>query len=188
MLPSPTTDRYEATSLREAGNVHIKRAFERKVRALTARPFIATGTAKTCVTLDRNLRCLVSDGDWDMVVDMHTNYAGDNTGPNPGVLVRGAFASCLAVGYAMWAARLGVVLDSLEVTVEADYDARGEFAVDESVDPGYQAVRYTVRVESESTDTEVMQVLDTADRYSSIRDLYARSIPIERSVEFLNND
>jgi uncharacterized OsmC-like protein len=164
----------------------IKEAFERKVRAMTARPFIAQGTATTRVTLDKNLRCNVQDGDWHLVVDMHSNYAGDNAGPNPGVLARGALGSCLTIGYAMWAARLGVVFDQLEVIVEADYDARGEFAVADDVDPGYLALRYTVRVASDAPDEEVIRVLNTADRYSSIRDVFARAIPIERTVDFVD--
>ena len=164
----------------------IREAFERKVRAITARRSIARGTATTRVRLDRNLRCTLQDGDWSLVVDMHRNYAGEETGPNPGVLARGAFGSCLTIGYAMWAARLGVTFDQLEVTVEADYDASGEFAVDDEVDPGYAMLRYSVSVDTRASEDEVMRVLNTADRYSSIRDAFARAIPIERTVHFLH--
>ena len=51
------------------------------------------------------------------------------------------------MGYAMWAARLGVEMESLEVVVEADYDTRGELGVWDDVPPGYLQVRYIVTVE-----------------------------------------
>jgi uncharacterized OsmC-like protein len=55
------------------------------------------------------------------------------------VLGRGALGSCLALGYAMWAIRLDVPIESLEVDVEADYDTRGELGVADDIPPGYTA-------------------------------------------------
>ncbi len=60
---------------------------------------------------------------------MSQTAGGTSVGPSPGVLGRGALGSCLAIGCAMWAARLGVPIDALEVEVEADYDSRGELGV-----------------------------------------------------------
>lgn len=42
----------------------------------------------------------------------------------------------------MWAARLGVPIESLDIIVEADYDSRGELGVAGEVPPSYLQVRY----------------------------------------------
>jgi uncharacterized OsmC-like protein len=106
---------------------------------------------------------------------------GTNAGPSPGVLGP-ALGSCLAVGSAMRAARLGVQIDTLEVRVEADYDSRGELDVSDSVPPGYTQVRYHVKVSSPAPEADVRRVIDTADRYSPYRDVFARAHDVRREL------
>lgn len=166
--------------MREADQ--IKEAVERNVKAVSLRPGVGKGTAVTKVRLRPGLACEVEEGAWKFVVGMHAKYGGTNAGPNPGIYGRGALGSCLAIGYAMWAARLGVPIDALEVEVHADYDVRGELGVADEVPPGYLAVRYVVRVESSAPESDILRVLDTGDRYSSYRDDFGRAIPIAREV------
>jgi uncharacterized OsmC-like protein len=160
----------------------IRDALERNAKAVTLRPAIGRGTARTVARLRPGLACEVTDGPWSLTVGMTDKYGGTNAGPNPGVLGRGALASCVALGYAMWAARLGVSIDALEVEVQADYDVRGELGVDDDVPPGYGAVRYLVHVESSAAEADVRRALDTADRYSSYRDVFARAIDVRREL------
>jgi uncharacterized OsmC-like protein len=129
------------------------------------------------------LTCDVEDGQWNFVADEMPGDGGAGLGPDPGVYGRAALASCLAVGYVMWAARLDVPLNSVEVVVEADYDARGIYAVDETITPGWPAVRYTVRIESSAPEARVKEVIETADRYSSILDAFKRPLDVRREVE-----
>lgn len=157
----------------------IRTALERNVRAVSLRPGVGQGTARTTARLDPGLACEVTDGPWSFKVGMTEKYGGTNAGPNPGVFGRGALASCLAIGYGMWAARLGVPVESLEVEVEADYDVRGELGVNEDVPPGYTKVRYTVNIESSAPEEELRRLAETADRFSSYRDLFARPVDIE---------
>jgi uncharacterized OsmC-like protein len=164
-------------------NEAIRDALERNVRAVSLRPSVGQGTARTTARLRSGLECEVTEGRHTLTVAMTSKYGGTDAGPNPGVLGRGALASCLAVGYGMWAARMGVPLTSLEVEVEADYDVRGELGVDPEVRPGYLEMRYTVRVESPAPEGEVLRMLDQADRASSYVDIFSRGVPVRRTVE-----
>jgi uncharacterized OsmC-like protein len=160
----------------------IKQALERNVKAVSLRPSVGKGTAVTRARLDPGLSCEVTEGPWRFTVGMSEKYGGTNAGPNPGVYGRAALGSCLAIGYAMWAARLGVPIDALEVEVHADYDVRGELGVSEDVPPGYTQVRYVVRVESSAPESDVRRVLDLGDRHSSWLDDFQRAVPIRRDV------
>jgi uncharacterized OsmC-like protein len=162
----------------------IRTALDRNVKAVTLRPGVGQGTAITKVRLRPGLACEIQDGKWTLVAGMHSKYGGTDSGPNPGVLGRAALGSCLALGYAMWAARLGVVLDALEVEIQADYDVRGELGVADEVTPGYSEIRYLVSVTSRAPEAEVIRLLDTADRYSSYRDIFARPVRLVREVRF----
>src|SRR5262245_38272078 len=171
------------------GDIHtsdnpIATAIERNVKAVSLRPAVGQGTAVTKVRLRDGLKCDIHDGPWTLVAGMTEKYGGDNAGPNPGVFGRAALGSCLVMAYAMWAARLGVPIDSLEVEIQADYDVRGELGVLDSVRPGYERMRYIVTVSSPASAEEVNRWLETAERYCSWRDNLENPVPLvgERRV------
>jgi uncharacterized OsmC-like protein len=161
---------------------NIRDSINRNVKAVSLRPSVGQGTAVTTARLGASLSCEIEDGAWKLPAGMTEKYGGSNAGPNPGVFGRAALASCLAIGYGMWAARLGINIHSLQVEVQADYDVRGELGVSDEVPPGYLAVRYLVSVESDATQDEIMNLLNTADKHSSWRDDYERQLPLTREV------
>jgi uncharacterized OsmC-like protein len=166
-------------------NDEIRSILERNVKAVSLRPTVGQNTARTKVRLRPGLECEVIEGPWQLTVAMGEKSGGTGTGPNPGILGRGALGSCLALGYAMWAIRLGVPLESLEVDVEADYDSRGELGVSDDVPPGYTQVRYTVTVSSPAPETDVQRLIDIADKYSPYRDVFARAHDVRRDVKIV---
>ena len=160
----------------------LREMLERNARAVSLRPSIGQHTSRTRVRLEPGLACTISDGQWTLTAGVGEKSGGSNAGPSPGVLGRGALGSCLAIGYACWAARLGVEIDSLEVVVEADYDTRGELGASDDVIPGYAQVRYIVHVASRAPAADVQRVLDTADKYSPYRDIFSRANDLRREV------
>ena len=161
----------------------LKTVIERNKRALALRPSIGQGTAVTKVRIRDACTAEIEDGGWKLIADESKKDGGNGEGPDPGVYGRAALGSCVAMGYALWAAHLGVPLDSIEVDVEADYDARGMFGLDGSIAPGWGAVRYKVRIESSAPEAEVMRVLDHADAISPLLDDFTRALPVSRDVQ-----
>ena len=106
---------------------------------------------------------------------------GDETAPTPGVLGRGALASCLVISIAAWAARLGVPIAALEVEVQADFDARGELGVN-GVPPGYKEVRYLVAIESPAPRAQLDELLRLAERHSPYLDVFGRAMALRRGL------
>ena len=160
----------------------IKASIESKQKIIARRPEFGRGTATTRVKLRGGTACDIEDGDWKLVADESPGDGGEGLGPDPGVYGRAALGSCLAMGYAMWAAYRGVPLDSVEVVVEADYDAGGLFGVDDSVPPGWGAMRYTVDISSPAPEADVRAMVDYADRHSSLLDGFQRAVPITATI------
>ena len=158
----------------------IRTAVERSLRALQLRSTVGRGTATTRARLDEGMRCVITDGPWSLAADLSPKAGGEGTAPNPGVLARGALASCLALGYARWAARLGVELRGVEVEVEADYDVRGELGLGGR--PGYLDIRYRAVLHPADgvSEAEIDRVMELADAHSSLRDLFANGVPLRR--------
>ena len=168
----------------EAIPQHLKTVLERNERALQLRPAIGLGTGKTCVRLRQGLTCEIEDGPWKLTAGTAESSGGANRGPDPGTFGRGALGACLAMGYANWAARLGVAIDVIEVDVEADYDARGSYGLAD-VPPGYLEVRYRVHIESDAPEKDIQRVLDEADAHSPWVDVYKRPQNLKRLVEIV---
>jgi uncharacterized OsmC-like protein len=160
----------------------IREIAERNIRLLAAKPARGHLSCATRARLVDGLRCEIEEGPWKFAADMPAKAGGDESAPNPGVLGRGALASCLVIGIAAWAARLGVPLDALEVEVQADFDARGELGVGGGAPPGYREVRYAVAIESPASRDELDRLLAIAERCSPYLDVFGRAIPLRRLV------
>jgi uncharacterized OsmC-like protein len=156
----------------------IKDSLERNLKAVAIRASVGQGTARTVATLGPKLSCIVKEGTHTLTAGMTVNYGGTDAGPTPGALGRAALASCLALGIAMWAARMDVRLEALTVEVEADFDVRGELGIDDTVHPGYGAMRYVIRAKSPAPASRVRAMLDTAIKYSSYIDNFARAVSV----------
>ena len=144
---------------------HVRTSFDRNRKAVTLRPSLGQGTAVTRATLEKGLTCLVRDGQWELTAGMSEKSGGAGAGPDPGVLGRAALASCLALGFTMWAARAGVPIDAVEVEVHADYDVRGEYGIDD-IPPSYSRIRYTITVTSDAPEADIRFVLDKSESVS----------------------
>ena len=92
----------------------------------------------------------------------------------------------MAIGYMMRAAQTGVDIHSLQVEVQADYDDGALFGTAEGVPPGYLEVRYTVTVDADASEDEIMQVLDHADVHSPYLDIFSRAQQCKREVRIVS--
>src|SRR5574341_2378482 len=157
---------------------NVKTLMERNQKAIRLRPSVGQGTATTTVRIRSGLTADIEDGAWKLVADESAGEGGAGLGPDPGVFTRAGLGSCLAIGYMMWAQYFEVPLDRVEVTVEADYDARGMYDVDASIPPGLGSVRYSARISSPAPEQRVRELLEYADKHSSVLDIIQRAIPV----------
>jgi uncharacterized OsmC-like protein len=163
----------------------IKRAYERNRKLLSIKPSKGQYTTTTYVRLHDGTTCEIEHGPWKFTADIGETEGGNDAGPGPSVLERAALGSCLAIGYAKYAAVMDVPIDNLKVEVEADVDARGAFGLDD-VDPGYKAMRYRVIIESSAPEKDIRKVLDTADAHSPVLNNFTRPAVVEREVNIVS--
>lgn len=150
---------------------NIREAIERVSDALSGDPTKARAkNAPATARLAAGLQCELS-GPYNehLVTDMPRAMGGAASGPNPGWLLRGALASCTATVIAMRAAKLGVTLSSLEVTVESESDNRGILGLDESVSAGMGAVRMKVKIAAAAESPAALrEIVAWADAHSPV--------------------
>lgn len=164
----------------------IKNKFERSEKALTLKPAIGLGKKVSVTKLINGLSCEIREGNWVVKTDMPEQVGGNSSAPTPGVYGRAALGSCLASGYMMWASKLNIPIDSLEIQIEADFDDAGTFGTSD-VFPGYSEVRYHVKIKSSVSSQEIKTFLDKADKHSPYLDVFSRAQPCVRTIEIVND-
>ena len=159
----------------------IREICERNVRILTLKPDKGHLTCATRARVEDGLRCSIEEGSWTLSADMPGKAGGDESAPTPGMLGRGALASCLAMGIVMWAARMNIPVDAVDVEIEADFDARGELGMDEAP-VGYSELRRSISIQSSADEAALLELVDTAERYSPYLNVFASAQSMQRSL------
>src|ERR671934_2580151 len=143
----------------------IRSAMEQASEHLTEHPEAATASdsAATAVRED-GLRFRV-DGPWaSLTSDMAESVGGGASAPTPGWLLRAALAACDATLVAMEAARDGIELTDLQVSVESESDFRGVLGVDPSIHAGPASMRVRVRLAAtDATEGQLRAIVERAE-------------------------
>jgi putative redox protein len=121
-------------------------------------------------------RTLVTARANHFVVDSPPLLGGPNEEINPMDLLLGALASCSTFVYEMTAQEMGIPLEQVMATVEADFDPRG--VKGEPVDPRIQAFRVHMAVVG-PTEEQAKSLADQFRQRCPIYTTLSRAAPIE---------
>ena len=148
----------------------VRQAIERTAAAIAADSTKAkTKNVPATARVTEGLKCEVTGPHGErLVTDMPPAMGGSASGPNPGWLLRSALASCTATVIAMRAARLGIALEALEVTVESESDARGVLGTDPTVSAGLGAIRTRVKIRGDASPDALRALVTWADEHSPV--------------------
>jgi uncharacterized OsmC-like protein len=115
-------------------------------------------------------------------VDEPPVLGGEDLGANPVEHALISLASCQAITYRFWAAKLGVELEGIEVEAEGDLDTRGFFGFDESVRPGFTAVRVSVTPLGPESAERYRELAAAVDEHCPVLDLFRNATPVETRI------
>jgi uncharacterized OsmC-like protein len=112
----------------------------------------------------------------------HAAVGGAGDVPCSGDLLLGALAACQETTIRMVAANMGIELASLEVEIEADWDARGTLAMGD-YPIGLTAIRCTTRVTvpQDVKGERADRLLRSAEKYCVVLNTLRSGVPVESS-------
>lgn len=113
-----------------------------------------------------------------IVVDEPAALAGDGLAPNPVEYALTALLSCQVVTYRVWAANLGIAVDTIEASADGDLDARGFLGIDDAVRPGFTGIRVRVRVSGPETEERYRELQEAVEAHCPVQDLFANPTPV----------
>jgi uncharacterized OsmC-like protein len=139
--------------------------------ALRAHPEKARAKyAPATATLESGLKCRVTGPSGEQIeTDMPPALGGAGSGPNPGWFFRASLAACCSTVIAAQAARLGINLTKLEVTVEGEGDHRGMLGVEDAISAGHSTMRTNVRISAQdATSVQLEELVQWAAAHSPV--------------------
>jgi uncharacterized OsmC-like protein len=162
----------------------IRSAIEKASGYLAENPDAATGMdAAATAVLEEGLRFRVDGPNGAVTSDMSESVGGGASAPTPGWLLRAALAACDASTVAMEAARDGIELSDLSVSVESDTDFRGVLGVDGGAHPGPLEVRTRIELAApDATEEQLQEIVRRAEARSPVRDALAREMSMSTEI------
>jgi len=158
---------------------NIREAIEKTSSAIADQPEKAQSkNAPATARLLDGLRCEVTGPNGETLhTDMPPAMGGTASAPNPGWLLRASLASCTATAIAMRAAKLGVNLTALEVTVGSYSDHRGILGLDDKISAGLSSIATHVKIGATDLPSDQLRELaQWGDHHSPVA-CTARSSP-----------
>ena len=104
---------------------------------------------------------------------------GRNSAPNPQELLMTALNACITVGYVAGASVKGIALEKVEIETSGRLDLRGFLGVDAAVAPGYDTIRYVVRIKGAGTPEQFQEIHETVAKTSPNYFNIARPVKID---------
>src|SRR6202167_4758343 len=138
--------------------------------------FSADGTLVGVTEVD------IRTGEHTFKVDEPPALGGEDVAANPVQYALASLGSCQAITYRLWAAQLGIPFDKLTVRVEGDLDIRGFFGFDDTVRPGFTAVRVEVTVTGPESEERYAELAAAVDAHCPVLDLFKNPVPVTRAL------
>ena len=167
---------------------NIRSSMEKTIGYLKANPEKTKikGKAATAV-LESGLKVRTTGPKDQMIIsDMPPTMGGGESAPTPGWFMQAALAACYASGIAMKAAQESIELSTLEVSIDAESDARGFFGFDETIEAGPVNVKTSVLIGAKGVEEEKLRdLVNQVNKYSWVGNAVRRSVPIKTEVEIV---
>jgi len=118
-----------------------------------------------------------------VAADEPIELLGSNTAPNPQELLMAALNACIMVGYVVGASVEGITLAGVEIETTGALDLRGFLGIDAAVPPGYEVLRYRVKLSGDGTPEQYRRIHQTVLRTSPNYFNLSRPVRIDAELE-----
>ena len=108
---------------------------------------------------------------------------GKDSGANPVEYLLAGLAGCLTTSLVVHAAAKGIKLDKVESTLEGNIDLRGLLQMDQNVNPGYESIQVTFKIESDAPKETLQELVELAKKSSPVCNTVTKPTPVNVKLE-----
>ncbi|USQ81694.1 OsmC family protein [Ornithinimicrobium faecis] len=133
------------------------------------RTTLVTGTA-TEVT--------VQAGAHRYTIDEPAGLGGTDKGANPVEHLLGALGACQVITFQVWADKLGIAVEEIDIALTGELDLRGFFGIDPNVRPGFSSIDVAVQISGSETQERYEELVETVERHCPVLDSLGNQVPV----------
>ena len=108
---------------------------------------------------------------------------GSDKGANPVEYLLAGLAGCITTSLVAHAAARGIKIDSIESRLEGDIDLQGLLQIDKKMNPGYQGINISFKIESDASKEILEELVSLAKNVSPVANTISRPTPVNVKLE-----
>lgn len=124
----------------------------------------------------------VRAGAHDWTIDEPAGLGGTDLGANPVEHLLGSLGACQVITFQVWAEKLGLTLDAVDVDLSGDIDLRGFFGLDPEARPGFDQVRAEVRLTGPESKEAYDELVAVVEEHCPVLDSIGARVPVSTQV------
>ena len=103
---------------------------------------------------------------------------GSDKGANPVEYLLAGLAGCITTSLVAHAAARGIKIDSIESILEGDIDLLGFLQLDENVNPGYESIQVSFKIESDAPKETLQELVELAKKSLPVCNTVTKPTPV----------
>ena len=163
-MPSATTVTARTTSATEDTSAGEPQIIRPEVRTT-----LVTGTP-TEVTVQAGAR--------RFTIDEPAALGGTDEGANPVEHLLGALGACQVITFQVWAGKLGIAVEEIDIALTGELDLRGFFGIDPDVRPGFSSIDVAVQLSGPETEERYQELVEAVERHCPVLDSLGNRVPV----------
>ena len=124
----------------------------------------------------------ITAGKHEFTIDEPPALGGENVGANPVEHLLAALAACQVITVKVWAAKLGVTVDDVDVELSGPIDLRGFLGVDAAVRPGLSEIEVTARISGPEPAGAYDELIRKVEEHCPVLDNLTGGVPVRTTI------
>lgn len=109
-------------------------------------------------------------GNKKVLIDEPENLGGTDKAPNPVEYLLAGLGGCINVLVVTFAEKFDVQIDDVQVHIEGDLNPDGFLGLDPNARPGYEEIRYEIKIDSPSPAENITELLNHVEKICPVKD------------------
>jgi uncharacterized OsmC-like protein len=111
-------------------------------------------------------------------IDEPEALGGTDKGANPVEHLLAALGACHVITFQVWAEKLGIQLDEVDIALSGEIDLRGFFGLAEGVRPGFQSIHVSVQLSGPEAPERYDELTQAVEEHCPVLDGLGNPVPV----------
>lgn len=144
----------------------------------TAEPQLIRPEVRTTLVTGTATEVRVQASSHGFTIDEPTALGGTDNGANPVEHLLAALGSCQVITFQVWAEKLGIQLDAVDISLSGEIDLRGFFGLAEGVRPGFQSIDVSVQLSGPESAERYEELTRAVEEHCPVLDGLGNAVPV----------